>query len=161
MYVITPDQVRAYSAHVCTYDHKNNQSNNTNWLRAFALSQIIHALVSTSTHHSQDNWTSALYVLTGVGTQVRPMIGGIKNVCRKNAYSVIGLTVGIYFGNLEFQLYCVKNHASTWKWMTYIFSTGGSEYVWVLHKCKETPLTECAFPFSSAILWSCAILSDR
>ena len=78
-----PDQVRTYSAHVCTYDHKNNQSNNTNWLRAFALSQIIHALVSTSTHHSQDNWTSVLYVLTGVGTQVRAMIGGIKNACRK------------------------------------------------------------------------------
>ena len=76
------------------------------------------------------------------------------------AGSVMGC-VGIYFGNLEFQLYCVKNHASTWKWMTYIFSTGGSEYVWVLHKYKETPLTECAFPFSSAILWSCAILSDR
>ena len=88
MYVIMPDQVRTYSAHVCTYDHKNNQSNNTNWLRAFALSQIIHALVSTSTHHSQDNWTSVLYVLTGVETQVRATIGGVKSARRKNAYSV-------------------------------------------------------------------------
>ena len=36
------------------------------------------------------------------------------------AGSVMGC-VGIYFGNLEFQLCGVKNHASVWKWMTYIF----------------------------------------
>ena len=38
------------------------------------------------------------------------------------AGSVMGC-VGIYFGNLEFQLYCVKNHASVWMRMTYIFCT--------------------------------------
>ena len=47
------------------------------------------------------------------------------------------------------------------RWKRYTKVHRSSEYSWVLHKYKETPLTECAFPFSSAILWSCAILSDR
>ena len=46
--------------------------------------------------------------------------------CTEGTYpcagSVMGC-VGIYFGNLEFQLYCVKNHASVWMRMTYIFCT--------------------------------------